>query len=173
MYRTQGDRGYTLIIVLVILAVLLILGAGALRLASREVESAASGTHSTTMLACARAARQMLQSQLRLNANFPTSFSLTTGQANASDPSPSKLTVASGGDPDAPPMATNVTNVQLVSPQNCGRGSSGSGNFRNLSNQVLGRNGASAGSCRRIIARCEDNSGRVQEVEFTIHYGLN
>jgi len=171
MHRTHSDRGYTLIIVLVILAVLLILGAGALRLASREVESAASGTHSTTMLACARAARQLLQSQLRLNANFPQTFSMSTGSTGGNDAS--TLKVSQGGDPDAPHVATGVKSIQLVSPQNCGRGSSGSGNFRNLSNQVLGRNGASAGACNRVIARCEDNSGRVQEVEFTIHYGLN
>ena len=169
MRSLERPRGFTLIVVMVILMVLLILGAAAIKMASSEVSAAAANSRRAVVVACANAARNLMASQLRLNQNLPTTMTAkVVGASSGVDAQP--LNLALGHDPSAPTAEASVKDVQFVNSQTCGRGRSPALHPQ-MTNDIF--DPQSESPCIDTIAQCHDVTGRVVEVEFTVHYGLN
>lgn len=176
MHANNNSRGFTLIVVVVLLAVLLVLGAGAIKMATSQVAAASGHRRQVALDACAKAARNVLVSQLQFQSAIPKSFSLEVATAGVSlngGPPPGNLqvTLKNGHDPNAAPSL--VKDVTPISNGMLGKGRTPPNNGGNITNdlQAPGTGGSLSGGAR-VIATCTDAGGRTEEVEFLIRYGV-
>lgn len=174
----RNERGYTLIVVVVLLAVLLVLGAGAIRMAGSEVAAASGNRRNAAMAACAKAARDVMIGQLRFANPIPTSFSMkvATGGVAMNGDSPSgdvMLEVKEGHGDDMAPARAEVKSVEFITDDMLGKGKTPTAVVKMTNNLPGGAGGGMGGSGgARVTARCTDAAGRTQEVEFLIRYGI-
>jgi hypothetical protein len=158
----RSQRGSTLLLSVILLAVLTALGLAAVSLSARERQNASSQAKYQRLIECASAAQSMIWAQLaRHGANYLGS-SLPVGQ----------ITLPDGTQFAAPihydqPVGTGTASVAYTI-QN---GGGGQGQMDvDCTNKLCGQ--ANSGNPVLIVARCTDPSGRQYEVEMSFAFAL-
>jgi len=169
--QRRGEGGFTLIVVMILLAVMLIVGAGAIEMAAGEVDAANGYRKVITMESCARAVRQVLISQLRFGTGLPSTIQAVNLTDAGGNP---ELTLDSGHDPASPAsvvqdQAGAVVDVEIIPDSALGAGRTGVLHPR-MTNEATDVGSMVNGM--RVFGRCRDRVGRTQEIEFTIRYGF-
>jgi uncharacterized membrane protein len=164
MRRTIPEHGYTLVVVIVLLTVLMVLGAGAIRMAGAGTRGAIAQRSNVTVAACARAARDAIKSQIRFMNPLPQEFSLELMAGN------DVVQTIRDGHPEGLPTLGDITSVEFLTDAALGTARSPSLHPR-ISNDILPAS-EFTGSAMRVVAVCTDDVGRTHEVEFLLRYGL-
>ncbi|RMG15612.1 MAG: hypothetical protein D6729_12260 [Deltaproteobacteria bacterium] len=186
--REQG--GYTLIVTLILLAVLLVVGAAAVKMAGSEVRGAIGAQKQEMMVNCAQAAREYLLSQLRWGAPMPQADP-ATGKIDPKftfelmDPAdPAKpilqLNKVGANKGHVPGVVPQIERIEFHNDATLGKSSSGPVGVQ-ITNNIPGPQGAGGGVGARITVLCSvpdprdpvnNPPLRSQEVEMLVRYGI-
>ncbi len=160
--RRSRERGSTLLLTVILIAVLTALGAAAVSLASRERENAASQAKYQKLIECASAAQSMIWAQLARHGTNYLGSSLPVGQITLPDGTQLAAPIHYGQD------AGSTTASVAYTIQN---GGGGQGQVDvDCSNRICGQ--ANSGNPVMIVARCTDPLGRQYEVEMSFAFAL-
>ncbi len=156
------QRGSTLLLSVILIAVLTALGVAAVSLASRERENASSQAKYQKLIECASAAQSMIWAQLAKHGTNYLGSSLPIGQVNLPDGTKLAAPIHYGQD------AGSATASVAYTIQN-GGGGQGQTDV-DCSNRLCGQ--ANSGNPVLIVARCTDPVGREFEVEMSFAFAL-
>jgi Tfp pilus assembly protein PilX len=149
----RAARGSSLLFVVIMLAVLAIVGLAVITQANNEADGAAGKRQYDRSVACAEAAREMLNSQFRLYGVAPTSLTLNTTLDGKR--------LASG----------HYNNVAVTSVTAATGSSSGSMGVSDMANRIV--RSALGGQLYRMTVVCSSpNTTRQSEIEFLVKFGL-
>ena len=172
MRRMSSVRpvGGALLLTVILLAVLTILGVGAVVSSSRERENAFAKSKYDRVVACARAAQAKIWAEIAMFG--PGYLTGTRGVTEVALADGTKLAAPSHYDTvataDGAGGAAIIKTVTLGVPE--GAGGPQLPKAANLSNS--GGATVPIGSVNRVVARCTDASGRVYEVELAVRFAL-
>ena len=164
IHYPSNQRGYTLIVVVTIVTVLLVLGVGSIRIAGRESKAATATSRTAVLEACARSARELMVSQLRFMQPIPTSF-------HAQVVGPDDVVGLEIGSGCHDTTDFSIGQVEIVTPESLGAGRSPSLHRTRTSSPGYGPM-AGGSTSARVTAICRDETGRSHEVEFMISFGI-
>ena len=149
----RAQRGSSLIFVVIMLAVLAIVGLAVITQANNEADGASGKRQYDRSVACADAAREMLNSQFRLYGVQPTALTLNTTLDGKQ--------LASG----------HYSQVAVTSVTAATGSSSGSMGVSDMANRIV--RSALGGQLYRMTVVCSSpNSTRQSEIEFLVKFGL-
>ena len=164
----RGERGSTLLVAMILLAVLSVIGVTSVMLASRERSNAAAKTRLDQLVACARAAQAQIWGELA---------KYGPGYLASQNPLASPLTLAGGVTVAAPAHYSSamqpgwkVNNVVVGFDKGVSNGTQAM--VGDLSNRAVGLDALNSGQAYRVTARCTDPRGRELEVEFSMRFTL-
>lgn len=171
----RSERGSTLIIATIVVAIVAVLGVGLLRFSTREVAGASAGQRAQALATCADAARQLLQSRFHVLGVNPTQIAVLNEPLDGA----SGRFRAVGGHIDGDPSA--VVTIKQVQPMPIG--SFDAGEYSEDSTNKIGGGGGGAGKALggtplKVTVHCQEGdlssptSGRQLEIEFGIRFGL-
>jgi hypothetical protein len=163
------QHGGALLLTVILLAVLTILGVGAVVASSRERESAFAKSKYDRVVACARAAQAKIWAEIAMfgpgyltGTRGVTEIRLPDGTLLAAPAHYGTAATASGTG------AELVQNVTLIVPE--GAGGPQLPKAANLSNS--GGATVPIGTVNRVVARCTDPFGRPYEVELAVRFAF-
>jgi hypothetical protein len=150
----KRPRGSSLLFVVIMLAVLAIVGLAVITQANTEADGSAAKRQYDRSLACADAARELLNSQFRLYGVPPTTLQLNVDLDNKK--------LASG----------HYDQLNIASVTAATGAISGTLGVSDMSNRIVRTN--LGGQLYRISVVCSDsaNVARQAEVEFLVRFGL-
>lgn len=153
--RRRAQRGNTLLVTTIVVAVLTVVGVGLVRRTTKEMESNTAKRHYDTAVSCADGARELLMSQFRTFGVSPTELKLNETVGNDR--------LASGHYD-----SFDIASVQALS----GTVGSGLENAYDLANRTV--SARLGGTLYRITVVCaeKDSASRQSEVEFLVRFGL-
>jgi hypothetical protein len=161
--------GGALLLAIILLAVMTIIGVGAVVASSRERENAFAKSKYDRVVACARAAQAKIWAEIAMfgpgyltGTRGVTSVSLADGTALAAPSHYDTVATQNGVG------AAEIRSVTLTVPD--GAGGPQLPKAANLSNS--GGATVPIGSVNRIVARCTDSSGRAYEVELAVRFAF-
>lgn len=158
---TTSDRGSTLLLAMVLLAVLSVIGVAAVSLSSQERNNASAKARRDALVACANAAQSVIWAELMRYGPRYFGSDLPVGKATLPDGTQLALVHY-----DDDPAVTLVN--QVVTPVACtGDGENGQEQVVDLTNRDAAL--SLSGHCYRIVARCTDPAGRELEVELAVN----
>ena len=165
MSLRSSQNGSALVLAVVVVAVLAVLSAAALRFTSAELGATRAFRSGTELVSCAEAGRKLLISKFR-RMEMPLSLTLSSemenpGSDGCPDPLPEGHHCARGGH-----YGQNVTAVKLVTNAMTSQRSQ-----RDLTN-VISRYALGAGQQYQVVVHSTDDRGRESEVEFALRFGL-
>jgi len=165
MPRNQQTRqtGGALLLTVILIAVLTILGVGAIAASSRERENAFAKSKYDRVVACARAAQAKIWAEIAVFG--PGYLTSTRGITEVTLPDGTRLAAPAHYDTAA---NVEVQKVTLVVPE--GAGGQQMPKAANLSNS--GGATVPIGTVNRVVARCIDAFGRPYEVELAVRFAL-
>ena len=187
--RIDGrDGGYTLIVTLILLAVLMVLGASAIKMANSEVEGAIGYQKREMLTSCARAARDYLLSNLRWGGSIPRSDPATGAfvgpavRTEIKDPDGNAVLVLNDVGANfghVPGVVPQIERVEMLHDETLGRGGTGPVSL-SITNNIPGPGGTGGGLAARVTVLCSvpDPRGsalpplRSHELEMIVRYGL-
>ena len=164
--RLQARRratGGALLLTLILIAVLTLLGVGAVVAASRERENAFVKSKYDRVVACARAAQAKIWAEIAM---YGPGY-LTGSMAVTEVTLPDGTKLAAPGHYDTVPGA-EIQSVTLVVPE--GAGGPQLPKAANLANS--GGATVPIGTVNRVVARCTDPFGRPSEVELAVRFAF-
>lgn len=174
----SSERGSTLIIASIVVAVVAVIGIALLRYSSREVAGASAGQRTEALSACADAARQLLQSRFHVLGTAPAQIAILSERLDGN----AGRFRALGGHIDSNPTGLTVV-VDQVS-QMPSQAVSKKFFTANDTNTLGSEGGAGApgtplgGTPLRVTVHCQEGdlsswtSGRQVEIEFGIRFGM-
>lgn len=168
-FARSGQAGGALLLTVILVAVLTILGVGAIVASSRERESAFAKSKYDRLVACARAAQAKIWAEIAMYG--PGYLTGTQGVTEVSLADGTKLAAPSHYDTAATADGTGapeIRSVTLVVPE--GAGGPQLPKAANLSNS--GGATVPIGTVNRVVARCTDPAGRQYEVELAIRFAF-
>lgn len=152
-YFRHTPRGSALLFVVIMLAVLAVVGLAIITQANSEADGSAAKRQYDRSVACADAAREMLNAQFRLYGVAPVSLTLNT-QVDGKQ-------LASG----------HYNNVNVTSVVAATGATSGSMGISDMSNRIV--RSALGGQLYRMTVVCSSaGSTRQSEIEFLVKFGL-
>jgi len=155
-----SERGSTLILVVVLLAVLAIIGVAAVSLGSQERVNASAKGRRDALVACANAARMALWAEVaRHGAGYMTSTAPMTEIVLADGTRLAAPAHYTSAEADALPVAQIVRTNRIVR--------SFASKTVDLTNKMDAPQSQLGGTAYTVVARCKDAKGREDEVEFT------
>ncbi len=155
-----NDRGSTLLLVVMLLAVLSVIGIAAVTLGSQERINASAKGRRDAIAACASAARMALWAEL---AKYGSGYLANTTPVG-------EIVLADGTKLAAPAHYTSAGTdelpiVQIVRTHTVAR--SFAAKTIDLTNRMDAAQSRLGGTAYTVVARCKDSKGRENEVEFT------
>lgn len=164
---SPSPRGSVLLVVVVVLLVLAVIGAGIMTLASRETVDASAAQRQQALVACAEAGRQLLLSRFRTIGTPPTSIQ----PLDESIDTAGRLRVVGGHFDTTGIQVTQVTGLPEFA-FGVDRGA-----VQSLTNRIVGTGGGA--KPLKVVVHCQQGgtpgqpaSGRQLEVEFGLRFGL-
>jgi hypothetical protein len=159
---TPRARGSSLLVTLIALAVLTIVAVGAIAFTGQNREASAVMARGERSNACADAARKYLLSKLRLTGVSVASLTLDTQLPD--DPVASRRSRLTTSHYD---IAAGVDTIGVAA---AGSVSFSRNQTRDVANVIA--SSTLGGTPYRVVVKCRDSSGREEEVELAIRYGL-
>jgi hypothetical protein len=168
--RIRSQRGSSLVVGVIVVAILTVIAVAMVRFAAREQAGALASQRHDALVACARAAARALQSQYGLGVSPSAALDITVG--NLSDRDSPRMV---GGHVDQDMTVTDIKVVQA--------GPTRPGAFTGAQRGVVDQTNVLRGfkqgeGSQKIVAHCQigDKSGpatgRQVEVEFDVRTGL-
>lgn len=164
------QRGSTLVVAVVVMVILTVIGVAMVRFAAREQAGALAASRHEALVACARAAVRVLQSQFGVGVSPDVPLDIVIGSLTTGD-SPRLV----GGHIDQDPTVTDVK-VAQVTPTRAGAFTGSQRGVADLTNRVA-QFGMGPGP-KKVVAHCQlgdksgPTTGRQIEVEFDVLSGL-
>lgn len=166
MSARAQDRGSTLVIALIMLAVLSVIGGAAVLLSSQERQNAAAKTRVDALAACAQAARAKIWAEIaRYGPRYLSSENLLT----------SPLEITGIGKLAAPAHYGSTTTLkvkQVVLAVEKAVSDGAPMPVVDLTNRTASPDALTSGRAYRVVARCTDARDRELEVEFAMRFAL-
>jgi Tfp pilus assembly protein PilX len=151
--KRSSTRGTALLFVVIMLAVLAVVGLAVITQANSEADGSSAKRQYDRSVACADAAREMLNSQFRLYGSAPTTLTLNTTLDQKQMSSGHYDNLA-------------VTSVTPVTGSN-----SGSMGVSDMSNRIV--RSSLGGQLYRMTVVCSSaGNARQSEIEFVVKFGL-
>jgi hypothetical protein len=153
LLKDPRQRGNSLLFVVIMLAVLAVVGLAVIARANAEADGASAKRQYDRSVACADAAREMLNAQFRLYGVAPISLTLNTTL--------DQKTLSSG----------HYDNINVTSVVAATGSTSGSMGVSDMSNRIV--RSALGGQLYRMTVVCSSAGlARQAEVEFLVKFGL-
>ena len=169
--KTRSQRGSSLIVSMLVITILTVIGVAMVRFAAREQAGALATTRQAALVACARAAAHVLQSQFGLGVAPTDPLDLPIGDQTERD----SVRILGGHIDQDSTSVSNLKDIQVVGL----RLSSASGSQQrvmDITNRVVGL--GAGGGVRKVLAHCQigdksgPTTGRQIEVELAIQNNL-
>ncbi|ABS24886.1 PilX N-terminal domain-containing pilus assembly protein [Anaeromyxobacter sp. Fw109-5] len=160
------DRGSTLVIALILLAVLSVIGGAAVLLSSQERRNAAAKSRVDALAACAQAARAKIWAEI---ARYGPRYLSSANQLTA------PLDITGVGTLQAPAhygSTTSMTVNQVVLAVDKAVSDGAPMPVVDLTNRSASPDALTSGRAYRAVARCTDARNRELEVEFAMRFAL-
>jgi hypothetical protein len=166
----RSQRGSSLVVSLIVIVILTVIAVAMVRFAARDQAGALASMRHDSLVACARAAARVLQSQFGLGVSPSAALDITVG--NSSDRESPRMV---GGHVDQDMTVTDIKLAQ-VTPTRTGAFTGAQRGVVDQTNVLRGF-GMNSGP-KKVVAHCQigDKSGpatgRQVEVEFDVLTGL-
>jgi hypothetical protein len=161
-----------MILAVILLAILSVIGVGAVRLASEERRNASTKARYDALQACARAAQVKVWAELaKYGPNYLKSATLVaepeTFPGGISLRAPAHYSDATSDDAD---VEVHVNDVVVLFDKGVSTGALAISS--DLTNRAGSIDALNSGKAYRVVGRCKDSHGREFEVEFAMRFTL-
>jgi hypothetical protein len=165
--HSSSERGFSLIIALLVVGMATLMVMGALSFTGTEREAASIRNQDEVLSGCTQMARNMFLSRMRLFGAKPDSISIDAG---IGPPGPDQMRVRTGHYSGSGLSGVLITNVERIPAESVGTQQI---DMHDITNVVKDKNSFLAGFYR-VTATCKDKAsgGTEQEVEFMVKFGI-